>query len=58
MGFTHNGHPVACAAALANLDIIEYEDLLGRATTTGAYLLERHANWRRCRSSARSAASG
>jgi uncharacterized protein (TIGR00661 family) len=28
-GFTYSGHPVACAAALANLDIIEREDLLG-----------------------------
>lgn len=27
-GFTHSGHPVACAVALANLDAIEREDLL------------------------------
>jgi adenosylmethionine-8-amino-7-oxononanoate aminotransferase len=29
-GFTFAGHPVSCAAALANLDIIEKEDLNGR----------------------------
>jgi adenosylmethionine-8-amino-7-oxononanoate aminotransferase len=28
-GYTFGGHPVACAAALANLDIFESEDLLG-----------------------------
>ncbi len=30
-GFTYSGHPVACAAGLANLDIIEREGLIGRA---------------------------
>ena len=29
-GFTYTGHPVACAAALANLDIIEREGLVER----------------------------
>lgn len=29
-GQTYSGHPTSCAAALANLDIIEREDLLGR----------------------------
>jgi adenosylmethionine-8-amino-7-oxononanoate aminotransferase len=28
-GYTFGGHPVACAAALANLDIFEKDDLLG-----------------------------
>jgi len=28
-GYTYSAHPVACAAALANMDIIEREDLLG-----------------------------
>ncbi len=28
-GYTFAGHPVACAAALANLDLFEREDLLG-----------------------------
>ena len=37
-GLTFGGHPVACAAALANLDIFLEEDLAGRAKETGAYL--------------------
>ncbi len=36
-GFTYSAHPVAAAAAMANLDIIEREDLVGRAGTMGAY---------------------
>lgn len=40
-GFTYSGHPVACAAALANLDIIERDGLVDNAATVGAYLLER-----------------
>ncbi|MEM6622758.1 MAG: aminotransferase [Pseudomonadota bacterium] len=28
-GYTYSAHPVSCAAAMANLDIIEHEDLLG-----------------------------
>ncbi|MFD0327455.1 aspartate aminotransferase family protein [Streptacidiphilus monticola] len=38
MGYTYNGHPVACAVALENLAVIERENLLARATTTGAFL--------------------
>ncbi|MFG2789641.1 aspartate aminotransferase family protein [Streptomyces sp. NPDC048419] len=38
MGYTYNGHPVATAVALANLDIIEKEGLLARATGLGAFL--------------------
>ncbi|MGW0732321.1 aminotransferase family protein [Streptomyces sp. NPDC002851] len=38
MGYTYNGHPVATAVALANLDIIENEGLLARATRLGAFL--------------------
>ncbi|MDI3419448.1 aminotransferase family protein [Streptomyces luteolus] len=38
MGYTYNGHPVATAVALANLDIIEKEGLLARATTIGSFL--------------------
>jgi putrescine aminotransferase len=38
MGYTYNGHPVAAAVALANLDIIEREGLLSRATEVGALL--------------------
>jgi putrescine aminotransferase len=41
-GFTYSGHPVACAAALENLRIIEEEGLVGRvADDTGPYLKER-----------------
>lgn len=34
-GFTYSGHPVACAAALKNIEIIEEEDILARATRAG-----------------------
>uniref|UniRef100_UPI00059478D3 aminotransferase class III-fold pyridoxal phosphate-dependent enzyme n=1 Tax=Chromobacterium haemolyticum TaxID=394935 RepID=UPI00059478D3 len=40
-GYTYAGHPVACAAALANLRIVQEEDLPAKAAETGAYLLER-----------------
>lgn len=40
-GFTYNGHPVGAAVGLANLDIIEREGLLDRASETGARMLER-----------------
>jgi len=36
-GLTFGGHPVSCAAALANLDIFLEEDLAGQAKATGAY---------------------
>jgi len=37
-GHTYSGHPTACAAALANLDILEEEDLPGRAGVVGRRL--------------------
>jgi adenosylmethionine-8-amino-7-oxononanoate aminotransferase len=37
-GFTYSGHPTAAAAAIANLDIIERENLLDRAKAMGARL--------------------
>ncbi|WP_287849598.1 aspartate aminotransferase family protein [Acidiphilium sp.] len=40
-GFTYSGHPVSCAVALANLDIIEREDLAARAAASGEILRER-----------------
>jgi 4-aminobutyrate---pyruvate transaminase len=40
-GFTYSGHPVACAVALANIDIIETEELPANAKAQGAYLLGR-----------------
>jgi L-2,4-diaminobutyrate transaminase len=37
-GFTSSGHPVGAAAAMANLDILLGEDLVGNSMRTGAYL--------------------
>lgn len=37
-GFTYFGHPVACAVALANIDIIEREGLVEAAARTGELL--------------------
>jgi putrescine---pyruvate transaminase len=37
-GFTHSGHPVACAVGLANLAAIESEGLLDRVDATAATL--------------------
>ncbi len=39
-GHTYGGHPVACAAALANLEIIEREKLVENAEKLGPYFLE------------------
>jgi len=36
---TYGGHPVSAAAALANIGIIEREDLVENSATVGAYLL-------------------
>jgi putrescine aminotransferase len=44
-GFTYSGHPVACAAALENIRIIEEEGLVARvADDTGPYLKQRFAS--------------
>ena len=40
-GFTYAGHPVACAAALKNIEIIEREGLLAHATKVGQYFEDR-----------------
>ncbi len=40
-GFTYSGHPVACAAALKNIEIIEHENLLENAREVGAYFQAR-----------------
>ena len=37
-GWTYSAHPVCVAAAHANLDIVEREDLTGHAREVGAYL--------------------
>jgi L-2,4-diaminobutyrate transaminase len=39
-GYTYSGHPVAAAAGLANLDIIEREDLVGNADRVGRHFQE------------------
>jgi len=43
LGGTYGGSPVACAAALAVLDVIEDESLLSRAEAMGARIRERIA---------------
>jgi putrescine aminotransferase len=40
-GFTYSGHPTCCAAALANLDIIEREHLPANAAAVGDHLMTR-----------------
>ena len=40
-GYTYSAHPVAAAAALATLDILAREDVLGNVRTQGAHLLAR-----------------
>ena len=40
-GFTSSGHPTVAACALANLDIIEREDLVSRAGKMGRYLISK-----------------
>lgn len=39
-GYTYTGHPTACAAALAVLEIVEREQLPANAGRVGQYLLE------------------
>lgn len=36
-GYTYSGHPVACAAAMATLDIYEQENLFARAASLAPY---------------------
>lgn len=40
-GSTFGGNPLACAAALATLDVMENEQIPARVAATGAYLLAR-----------------
>ncbi|MDP2166576.1 MAG: aspartate aminotransferase family protein [Hydrogenophaga sp.] len=43
-GYTYSGHPVACAVALANIELIERENLVTRVRDdVGPYLAERFA---------------
>ncbi len=36
-GFTYSGHPVSCAAALKNIEIMEREDICGHVRNVGPY---------------------
>ncbi|MHB1525106.1 MAG: 4-aminobutyrate--2-oxoglutarate transaminase [Candidatus Dormibacteria bacterium] len=47
LGGTFGGNPVACAAALAVLDVIDSEGLLARAELLGSVLEERFSDWQR-----------
>lgn len=47
LGSTYGGNPVACAAALAVLDVVEGEDLLAKARVLGSILEERMQEWHR-----------
>ncbi len=40
IGFTYSGHPVSCAAALKNIEIIEREGILEHVRDVGPYFLE------------------
>jgi L-2,4-diaminobutyrate transaminase len=40
-GYTYSSHPLAAAAALANLDLIERDGLVAQAGARGTYLLRR-----------------
>ncbi len=45
-GLTYNSHPLACAAALATLDVYEQDDLIGNARRLGAVMRELLASLR------------
>jgi 4-aminobutyrate aminotransferase/(S)-3-amino-2-methylpropionate transaminase len=47
LGSTYGGNPVACAAALAVLEVVESEGLLARAEVLGSILEERMGEWSR-----------
>ncbi|MCL4467028.1 MAG: aspartate aminotransferase family protein [Chloroflexi bacterium] len=44
--YTYSGHPVVCAAALKNIEILERENLVQRSAEMGRYLNERLAELR------------
>ncbi len=48
-GYTYSGHPLACAAANANLRVVVEECLADNASKVGAYLLERLREFERYR---------
>jgi adenosylmethionine-8-amino-7-oxononanoate aminotransferase len=40
VGYTYSGHPVSCAAALTNIEVIEREGLLAHVREVGPYFME------------------
>jgi len=40
VGFTYSGHPVSCAAALKNIEILEREAILDHVKEVGPYFME------------------
>ncbi|MCO6409294.1 aminotransferase [Hoeflea alexandrii] len=40
-GWTYSAHPVSCAAGIATLNLVDELGLLGNASSTGPYLLQR-----------------
>ncbi len=40
-GFTYSGHPVACAAGLKNIQLMEQDDICGHIKSVGPYFEER-----------------
>ncbi|MFC2967101.1 aminotransferase [Acidimangrovimonas pyrenivorans] len=40
-GFTYSGHPVACATAIANIEIMQREDICGHVREVGPYFIDR-----------------
>jgi 4-aminobutyrate aminotransferase/(S)-3-amino-2-methylpropionate transaminase len=47
LGGTYGGNPVACAAALAVLEVFEEEDLLAKSVTLGQKLKSRFEKWQK-----------
>jgi putrescine---pyruvate transaminase len=45
-GYTYTNQPVACAAALANIELMECEDVVGRARAMAAYFAQALASLR------------
>ncbi|WP_095144280.1 aminotransferase [Pseudomonas sp. Irchel s3b6] len=46
-GFTYSGHPVACAVALANIELMEREGVCEHVREVGPYFIERLQELRR-----------
>jgi adenosylmethionine-8-amino-7-oxononanoate aminotransferase len=46
--YTYSGHPTCCAVALRNIQIVEEEDLVKRAASSGQRLLEKLQTLRTC----------